>query len=765
MSLTMAEARYRCVHIEVHGAVQGVGFRPYVYRLATALRLHGWVRNSPQGVAIHVEGPAQALKSFLQCLKSEPPPRAVIRQVTSTPLTPQGHSTFTILPSDQIGAKTAAVLPDIATCTSCLQEVFDPLDRRYLYPFINCTNCGPRYSIIEALPYDRVHTTMRHFTLCSPCQREYDDPTSRRFHAQPNACPDCGPSLALWDATGVILATHHEALQRAAGALRQGKIVAVKGLGGFHLMADARNGDAVRCLRQRKQRPEKPLALMYPSLQAVQAHCCVSDLEAGLLLDPAAPIVLVRRNAADPHPAVAPGNPHLGVMLPATPLHHLLMQMLDGPVIATSGNRADEPLCTDETEALQRLAGLADVFLVHDRPIICHVDDSIVRVMLDRVLVLRRARGYAPLPISCQSHPASISVLAAGAQSKNTIAFSVGNDIVVSQHIGDLETVEAFTAWHQTIERLPSLYDAQPSAVICDAHPAYRSTRGAEALPLPHQTVQHHYAHVLACMVDNALDPPVLGVAWDGNGYGLDGTMWGGEFFGVTESGWDRRAYFRPFPLPGGDKAMQEPRRTALGLLYTMCGEDFCRMTALEPVRAFTSQELRIVQTMLERGLQSPLTSSVGRLFDAVASIIGLRHVTSFEGQAAMELEFALDGVVTEDLYPWRFTPQATATVIDWTPMIQAILTDLDHDVSTGQIAATFHNTLAEIIVAIATRHNETRVVLTGGCFQNRYLTERAVTRLRAAGMQPFWHHFVPPNDGGIAVGQVVAALQLSTRE
>ena len=765
MSLTVAESPSRSVQVEVQGAVQGVGFRPYVYRLATALGLNGWVRNSSQGVAIQIEGTPQVLETFLQRLTTEPPPRAVIRQVTSTPLTPQGHSAFTILPSEDMGAKIVAVLPDIATCAACLQELFDPHDRRYLYPFINCTNCGPRYSIIEALPYDRVHTTMRHFTLCPLCQSEYDDPASRRFHAQPNACPDCGPSLALWDANGVVLATHHAALQRTAKAIRQGEIVAVKGLGGFHLMADARNGDAVCRLRQRKQRPEKPLALMYPSQQAVQAHCRVSPLEAALLLDPAAPIVLVRRTAAEPHPAVAPGNPYLGVMLPATPLHHLLMRMLDGPVIATSGNRADEPLCTDETEALQRLSGLADAFLVHDRPITRHVDDSIVRVMLDRVLVLRRARGYAPLPIRSRSHAATVSVLAAGAQSKNTIAFSVGNDIVVSQHIGDLETLEAFTAWNRAMAHLPTLYDTKPSVVICDAHPEYLSTRGAEALPLPRHNIQHHYAHVLACMADNGLDPPCLGVAWDGNGYGFDGTLWGGEFFGVTESGWDRLAYFRPFPLPGGEQAIKEPRRTALGLLYAMFGAAIWDMTEFAPVRAFTPPERRIMQTMLDRGLQTPLTSSVGRLFDAVASIIGLRQVTTFEGQAAMELEFALDGVAIEGVYPWQFAPRATATVIDWAPMIQAILTDLQHDVPNGHIAATFHNTLAEIIVAFATRQHETRVVLSGGCFQNRYLTERVVTRLRAAGLQPFWHHLVPPNDGGIAVGQVVAALRLPAKE
>ena len=765
----------RCLHLAVGGAVQGVGFRPFVYRLATDLGLAGWVRNSAQGLSLEVEGSPSALQHFLQRLTAESPHQAAIQQIDSTWLAPRGYTTFTIQPSQDDGVKTALVLPDIATCVDCQRELFDAHDRRYLYPFINCTHCGPRFSIIDALPYDRPHTTMRHFDMCDPCQAEYNDPQNRRFHAQPNACPQCGPSLALWQRDGTCRSTHHDALRSAADAILRGAIVAVKGLGGFHLMVDARNEIAVHRLRQSKHREEKPFALMVPSLAVAHRHCHISPLEAHLLSSPASPIVLLRRKSSLLSAAVAPGNPNLGVMLPYTPLHHLLLRTLGFPVVATSGNRADEPLCTDEHDALDRLAGIADMFLVHNRPITRHVDDSIVRVMLGRDLVLRRARGYAPLPIGWGGAPHATqtslpTILAVGAHVKNAVAAAAGQDIFLSQHIGDLETTEAFTAFHKALHDVPTLYDMRPTAIVCDAHPDYLSTRGALACGLPLQRVQHHVAHVLACMIDNELDAPLLGVAWDGGGYGLDGTIWGGEFLQVTETAFQRVAHFRPFPLPGGEHAMKEPRRVALGLLYTLFGDALFDMTDQAPVQAFTANERRIVHTMLAKNLNAPLTSSAGRLFDAVASIIGLRQVATFEGQAAMALEFALDGVETDDGYPFQIDEiqidaRHTTTVIDWAPLVHAILTDQQNQVSIGRIAAQFHHTLVEIIVAMAKRWAATQVVLTGGCFQNRYLTEHAVKRLRTEGFHPFWHRRVPPNDGGIAVGQIAARRRLPTTE
>jgi hydrogenase maturation protein HypF len=695
----------------------------------------------------------------LQRLVADKPPRAAIHSLESAFLTPRGDSAFVIQPSHMDGARTAVMLPDLATCPDCLQEIFDPHNRRYLYPFTNCTNCGPRFSIIEALPYDRPNTTMRHFTMCPQCQAEYHDPHNRRFHAQPNACPQCGPQLTLWDGNGAPLAVQQVALRAAAEAIRHGAIVAVKGLGGFHLMVDAGNVAAVQQLRQRKQREEKPFALMYPTLAAVQEHCHVSAVEARLLLSPASPIVLLRRKSSLPPAAIAPGNPSLGVMLPYTPLHHLLLQELGFAIVVTSGNRASEPLCIDADEALVRLAGIADLFLVHDRPIARPVDDSLSRVILGTEQLLRRARGYAPLPIRVPQATLPV-VLAVGGHLKNTIALSMGEDILVSQHLGDLETAPALAAFQTALQHLPRLYDTTPTIVACDAHPDYLSTQNAAALGVPQTRVQHHYAHVLACMADNELEAPVLGVAWDGSGYGLDGTIWGGEFFHITATACRRVAHFRPFRLPGGEQAVKEPRRAALGLLHAVFGAALFSRPELAPLQAFSTEELRIIRTMLQRGLNAPLTSSAGRLFDAVASIIGLRQRATFEGQAAMELEFALDGLETDAVYPLQIDAEGAPAMLDWAPLVQAIVADWQGQVGVQHMAAAFHNTLAEVIVAVAQRLGEPRVVLTGGCFQNRYLTERAVRRLRAAGFRPYWHQRVPPNDGGLALGQVVAAFR-----
>ena len=798
----------------IHGAVQGVGFRPFIFRLAAELGLAGWVKNTAQGVFLEVEGPRSALEQFLLRLESEKPPRSFIQSLEASWLDPAGCTGFEIRESDSSGDKTALVLPDIATCPDCLREIFDPANRRYLYPFTNCTHCGPRFSIIESLPYDRANTSMKKFQMCVRCQAEYDDPRDRRFHAQPNACPECGPQLELWeggracesaDATAESPRFHkhgYEALLATANAIRQGKIAAVKGLGGFHLMVAAHNDAAVQLLRERKNREEKPFALMFPSLEAVKGICEVSPLEERLLCSSEAPIVLLRKIAnrkSQIANSIAPGNPHLGILLPYTPLHALLMAELGFPVVATSGNLSDEPICTDEQEARERLGGIADLFLVHNRPIARHVDDSIVRVTMGRELVLRRARGYAPLPITLHATRSTLhaqTILAVGAHLKNTIALSVGPRVFISQHIGDLETGQAFAAFRRMIADFEILYATTPSVIAADLHPDYLSTKYAQELvrssgfsrsgppeggttngSLRYVGVQHHVAHVLSCMAENELEPPALGVSWDGTGYGPDGTIWGGEFFRVTETACERVAHLRPFRLPGGDQAVKEPRRAALGLLYELFGDAALEMKRLPPLKSFSSAELTTFKTMLQRGLNSPFTSSAGRLFDAVAALAGLRQQTRFEGQAAMELEFACEHIKTAEAYPLRIAecepPSGSKDAasknsqlstlnsqlrIDWAPMVRAILADNEGGVPAGVISAKFHNALAETIVAVARRVGEARVVLSGGCFQNRYLTEQSVRRLRDEGFRPYWHQRVPPNDGGIALGQIIAA-------
>jgi hydrogenase maturation protein HypF len=795
--------------LTVRGAVQGVGFRPFVFRLASEPGLAGWVNNSPQGVFIEVEGPRAELEKFLLRLEIEKPPRSFIQSLEASWLDPVGYTTFEIRPSETGGNKTALVLPDIATCPDCLREIFDPKNRRHGYPFTNCTNCGPRFSIIESLPYDRANTSMKAFTMCPQCRAEYDDPRDRRFHAQPNACPVCGPQIELWrigpakrerNAANFSEAQNqprfagrgYNVLPAATQAIREGKIVAVKGLGGFHLMVNAQDDDAVRRLRERKQREEKPFALMFPSLESIKAECVVSLLEERLLRPPEAPIVLLKKignRKSEIGNSIAPGNPYLGAMLPYTPLHHLLLAELGFPVVATSGNLSDEPICTDEREALERLRDIADVFLVHNRPIVRHMDDSIVRVMLDRELVLRRARGYAPLPITLNLQPSTLNpqpILAVGAHLKNAVALSVGSQVFISQHIGDLETGQAHTAFRRVIADFENLYEAKPQIIAADLHPDYLSTKyarepGRAELPLGQDaqqrvptiiSVQHHIAHVLSCMAENEIVPPALGVSWDGTGYGTDGTIWGGEFFLVTDERVERIAHLRPFRLPGGDKAVKEPRRTALGLLHEIYGDKVFEQEKPVMIAAFSSAELATLKTMLAKKLNSPATTSMGRLFDAVASLINLRQQIRFEGQAAMELEFALDGVGTDEAYPLPIEKPATTTdksetgnrkseiFLDWSPMIEAILDDVQHNVSVGIISAKFHNALAEGIIAVAKHAGQDRVVLSGGCFQNRYLTERSVRRLRAEGFRPYWHQRVPPNDGGIALGQVVAALR-----
>lgn len=753
------------LRLTLTGAIQGVGFRPFVYRLATQLQLKGWVKNSSSGVTIEVEGDRPTLELFLQRIQSEHPPPSWIQTLESVWLEPVGYQQFDIgISTLDTSTKSAIVLPDLATCADCLTEIFDRHNRRYRYPFTNCTHCGPRYSIIEGLPYDRDRTTMRKFRMCPACQSEYDDASNRRFHAQPNACAVCGPHLELWEKTGKIQVAGDLALLAAANALRSGQIIAVKGLGGFHLMVDARNEDAVRRLRQRKRRPDKPLAVMYPSIECIRQDCWVSELEAGWLRSPQAPIVLLRRlpNSGKDEvlgeslaPSVAPGNPDLGVMLPYTPLHHLLLAELGFPVVATSGNLSDEPICIDEDEAVQRLGTLTDFFLVHNRPIARSVDDSVVRQIGNGQMMLRRSRGYAPLPIPIPGLTSQI--LAVGGHLKNTIAIALEGQAFLSQHIGDLATPQAYTAFQSTIDRLSSIYEFTPEAIACDAHPDYRSTQFAQQQKLPVIPVQHHYAHVLACMAEHRLTPPVLGVAWDGTGFGLDGTIWGGEFLYIHETGFDRVAHWRSFPLPGGDRAVKEPRRVALGLLYELFGDAAFAQTHLFPLQTFSQLELSLLQTALQKGLNAPRTSSVGRLFDAIASLLGLYQTTTFEGQGAMALEFIL--AATEACYSLEVLP-GNPIQLNWEPLIRELLVDLEMGQLISCISTKFHNTIVEGIIAIAQKFLDIPMVLTGGCFQNKYLLERAIFRLRQAGFSPYWHSQIPPNDGGIALGQILVAAR-----
>lgn len=730
------------MRLTVRGLVQGVGFRPFVFRLARELRLSGWVGNAPEGVRIEAEGPQESLSRFCERLCAELPPRARIRALERSILSPVGHAGFSIRTSAADGVPTTWVMPDIATCDACIREVFDPAQRRHRYPFTNCTDCGPRYSIIRRLPYDRPNTTMALFTMCAACRAEYEDPCDRRFHAQPIACPDCGPQLELLDGGGASVASRESALQAAAAALRDGRIVAVKGLGGFHLMVDSRDERAVMRLRGRKNREAKPLAVMVLNLAAALKLCELSEAAATLFESPEAPIVLAPRRAGAVCEAVSPGNPMLGILRAYTPLHLLLLSEVGFPLVATSGNRSDEPICIENSDALRRLSGIADLFLVHDRPIARRVDDSVVQIVAGQAQLLRRARGYAPAPLGLRcSWPA---VLAVGAQQKNAPAVAIGAEAFLAPHVGDLDSALGHDAFERTIESFREFYGFTPRRVICDLHPDYASTRFAQRCGVAVTSVQHHVAHAHACLADNAIRGPALAVVWDGTGFGPDGTIWGGEFLRIHGTRWERVDHLRTFRLPGGEAAVREPRRSALGALFEVYGTNL----PLSP--GFAPRELEVLLTMLARGVNAPWTSSAGRLFDAVAAIVGLRLRAVFEGQAAMELEFA--AAAEGDAYPEAST--------DWRPLLRKVVDDVLAGVARARIAARFHASLAAMIVGVAQRTGERKVLLTGGCFQNRRLSELAISALRDAGFEPYWHARVPPNDGGIALGQILASAE-----
>ncbi|MBN2577903.1 MAG: carbamoyltransferase HypF [Pirellulales bacterium] len=813
-------SQVRRAAITVGGVVQGVGFRPFVYNLARSQRLGGWVRNEADTVQIDVQGTPGAVEAFLTALRNVPPPQARIDrlEVRELPCLDAQPAEFEIRPSFGRSAPQPVIPADLATCPECVQEIFDPAQRRHLYPFTNCTNCGPRWSIIERLPYDRPQTAMKTFAMCPACRAEYEDPADRRFHAQPIACPRCGPQLELADPQGRIISrtSGQPVLQQAAEALREGKILGLKGLGGFQILVDATDPEAVERLRTRKRRPHRPLAVMMSSLEEVRRHCRVSADEAQVLTSPQTPIVLLTRketleenrpvphthpSAFIPHPsfplpdAIAPGNPYLGVMLPYTPLHHLLLHLVGRPVVCTSGNLSEEPMATDNAEALERLGPMVDLLLWHDRPIVRPVDDSVVRLGPAGLEILRRARGYAPLPLALDL-PAP-PLLALGGHLKNTVAVSLDSrvrethqtPVVLSSHVGDLDHPLSVEVFRRAAEDLQEFYQVRPAAVVCDLHPDYASTHEAEVLARRWETpclrVQHHHAHVAACMAEHGLAGPVLGLAWDGTGYGPDGTVWGGEFLVCEGSDYRRVAHFRTFPLPGGDRAVRQPRRSALGLLFEMSPEE-----AADAVKVlFSPDELKTLLQMLTRKTNCPRTSSVGRLFDAVAALCGLPPVITFEGQAAMTLEFAAE---PSDAMPYSLAVQTagvpwprscghaeephasdmpTASVgmapviLDWEPMLRAILEDRRAGVPIGVISARFHRTLAQGAVEIAKIVNLPRIVLSGGCFQNALLLRTMIDALQTAGFTVYAHQKVPPGDGGIALGQLyVAAMSYNER-
>ena len=761
-----AGAAVKHVQLKLNGRVQGVGFRPYVYRLAISLNLAGSVRNTSDGVTIDVQGVAETVDRFVRELPRQLPPHASIEKQEIIQLPPTGYDNFRIEDSRNEELAGATVVPDLATCPACLEEISDPGNRRHRYPFTNCTHCGPRYSIIEAVPYDRPRTTMKRFTMCAECRSEYDNPANRRFHAQPNACPVCGPHLELWDPKGKILADRDVALVDACDAIANGYIVALKGLGGFQLLVDARNESAVARLRHRKHRPSKPFALMYPDLATIRTNFVVRASEEQALLSAAAPIVLLRQLPAHGDniaAGVAPHNPYHGVMLPYTPLHHLLMKELAFPIVATSGNLSEEPICIDEHEALDQLGGIADLFLVHDRPIARPLDDSVTHIVKDTLVVLRAARGYAPVTLSLNTVPPSC--LATGAHLKNTIAFTSGRQIVVSQHIGDLSGPKSHTAMETAIGSVENLYTTSFHRAACDLHPDYHSTQVAKRFDPDPLTVQHHYAHVLSCMREHGLEPPVLGVSWDGTGYGTDGTIWGGEFLLATDSGFERVAHLRTFPLPGGDKAIEEPKRSAIGLLYEIYGSDLRELSDLEPIQQFSDVDLGVILKMIDNRVNTFLTSSAGRLFDGLASLLGLSHVTTYEGEAAMLLQFAAERSRPDHPYPFTVGSHGQMLVPDWEPMVRGVIEDIRRKVALDLIAARCHHTLVEMIGMVVESAKIDKVVLTGGCFQNRLLLERTIERLSSLSKQVYWHQRIPTNDGGISLGQAAAFIHRSQSE
>jgi hydrogenase maturation protein HypF len=739
----------------VEGTVQGVGFRPFVYSLATGLGLGGLVGNDADGVFAEVEGPAPDVERFLVALERDAPPLARIERVATASIPCDGSATFSISPSGPGGQRNTPVAADSATCADCLRELADPADRRFAYPFINCTNCGPRFTIVRDVPYDRATTTMAAFAMCERCAAEYHDPANRRFHAQPVCCPACGPRLALRHPDGSVIAG--EPLAAAAALLRQGQVLAVKGLGGYHLAVDATSDAAAAALRARKHREDKPFAVMAAGLAGARRLCEVDEAAAALLTSPRRPIVLMPRRPGTVAAAVAPGNRQLGVMLPYTPLHHLLLQAAAGPVVLTSGNRSDEPIAYRDDEAFTQLAGLADAFLTHDRAIHIRTDDSVVRVTSGSQMLIRRSRGYVPEPIGVRARFRR-PVLACGAELKNTFCLAKDGRAVISHHIGDLENAETLRSFTEGIAHLARLFDIDPQVVAYDLHPEYLSTKYAlDVDGVEHCGVQHHHAHIASCLADNDEDGPVIGVAFDGTGYGTDGTLWGGEFLVAGLTGFDRGGHLAPVPMPGGAAAIKQPWRMAA--VYLAAGYPGGLPDGLDVI-ARNERHWPAVLALAAKRINAPLTSSAGRLFDAVAALVGVRDTINYEGQAAVELEQLADPGETGTYRATLSTREPFSA--EGAGLVRAAAEDLRDGVAAPVVAARFHNGIAALIVdgcvLLRERHGLSTVALSGGVFQNLIVTHRAVARLEARGFRVLTHSRVPCNDGGISLGQAVVA-------
>ncbi|MFB0557050.1 MAG: carbamoyltransferase HypF [Dehalococcoidia bacterium] len=766
-------------HINVRGVVQGVGFRPFVYGLATKYNLKGWVCNTSEDVKIEIEGETEAIEQFKLELQTKAPPLAHIEDIAISYHSPIGYKSFEIRSSIAEEGKYQLISPDIATCQACLSELLDSNNRRYRYPFTNCTNCGPRFTIIEDIPYDRPKTTMRYFQMCHQCQEEYDNPLDRRFHAQPNACPKCGPKVELVDAQGKPVASP-DPIATASQLLRRGNIIAIKGLGGFLLACDATNKAVVKTLRERKRRPFKPFAIMVTNMAEVKKHCYVSPEEEKLLTSPQSPIVLMRWKEGSPvSREVAPNLAYLGIMLPYTPLHHILLRDTGLPLVMTSGNISEEPIANDNDEALRRLKGIADYFLIHNRDIYSRYDDSVAMVERGTNQLVRRARSYAPYPITLPFK--TKQVLGCGAELKNTFCLTRDNYAFLSQHIGDMENVETLEHFGNTISLYKRLFRIEPEIVAHDLHPDYLPTKYAQELSesgMKVIAVQHHHAHIASCMADNGLQSRIIGVAFDGTGLGSDGHTWGGEFLVSDYESFNRVGHLEYLPLPGGDAAIKKPYRTAIGYILSLLGEDALRELAF--MEQVSEAEAEVIKRQIERGLNSPLTSSMGRLFDAVSALIGIRDKIDYEGQAAVELEMAAypnhyeerDSLLTpgtssaisadNESYPYNITKDKGMRIIKLRELLQAIVEDLKQGASQGKISIKFHNTIAQmtsqVCRLIANETGINQVALSGGVFQNRLLLNKTASLLEKSGFQVFIHRQVPCNDGGISLGQAVIA-------
>jgi hydrogenase maturation protein HypF len=749
--------------IWVKGIVQGVGFRPFVYNLAASHHLTGWVRNTSSGVEIEVNGARSEVDAFLENLRASPPPLARIDSLESEPCPIDGHTSFEILSSQPEPGEFIPISPDVAICSDCFHELFDRGNRRYRYPFINCTNCGPRFSIIQDIPYDRPKTTMASFKMCPECQREYDDPGNRRFHAQPTACPVCGPQI-WFEAKGQRLGEKEDALQISRDWLKQGKILAIKGMGGFHLACDANNAAAVDELRKRKRRSDKPFALMAFDLETVRRHCRVSPAEEELLLSHQRPVVLLERLPESSIAGeVAPHQHTLGFMLAYTPLHLLLMEPEEGfsdVLVMTSGNLSEEPIAFQDDDARQRLDELADGFLLHDRPIHMRVDDSVARVINDRPYLLRRARGYAPDPLQL---PGEVPlILAAGAELKNTFCLTRKNYAFISHHIGDLENYETLRSYEQGIEHFERLFRIQPELLACDLHPDYLSTRyaqqRAEQESLPILVVQHHHAHLAACLADNgwSSDEPIIGLSFDGTGMGTDQAIWGSELLLGGYRDFQRLYHLAYVPLPGGDLAIRRPSRMALSHLWK-AGIEW--EADLPPVKELGMEERMALHTQLEHRLNAPPTSSMGRLFDAASALIGIQQVATYEGQAAIEMEALADAQET-GFYPFELIDG----LIDPAPLWKALLHDWRAGIPLPVLAARFHNSVVSVSVELCSQIRRqtgcSTVALSGGVWQNRFLLERTLKKLVKESFNVLIHHRLPANDGCISVGQAMIAAR-----